>query len=135
MRFPLWLILISHSSTIRTLPLVLLDCVRKNLFSNGFSNFISGVWFFFFIVYSYFYAMGLPISADFTGLLEIVGSAPAFYLLILLVPIVALTPDVVYKAVKTTIRPDIIDRARAKEQGKAILPKFCLFILLFLRSP
>ena len=107
MRFPLWLILV-------------ILCKRKNLFSNVFSNFISGVWFFFFIVYSYFYAMGLPISADFTGLLEIVGSAPAFYLLILLVPIVALTPDVVYKAVKTTIRPDIIDRARAKEQGKAI---------------
>ena len=73
--------------------------------------------------------MGLPISADFTGLLEIVGSAPAFYLLILLVPIVALTPDVVYKAFKTTIRPDIIDRARFKEQGKATLYNFYLNFL------
>ena len=73
--------------------------------------------------------MGLPISADFTGLLEIVGSAPAFYLLILLVPIVALTPDVVYKAVKTTIWPDIIDRARFKEQGKATLHNFYLNFL------
>ena len=83
-------------------------------------NFIAGVWFFFFIVYSYFYAMGLPISADFTGLLEIVGSAPAFYLLMLLVPITALTPDIVYKAVKTTVWPAIIDRFRAKEQGKTM---------------
>ena len=88
------------------------------------SDFISGAWFFFFIVYSYFDAVGLPISADFTGLVEIVGSSPAFYLLILLVPIVALTPDIVYKAVKTTVWPDIIDRARAKEQGKTIFYTF-----------
>ena len=46
------------------------------------------------------------------------GSAPASYLLILLVPITALTPDIVYKAVKTTVWPDIIDRARAEERGK-----------------
>lgn len=46
------------------------------------------------------------------------GSTPASYLLILLVPITALTPDIVYKAVRTTVQPDIIDRARAKEQGK-----------------
>ena len=75
-------------------------------------NFISGVWFFFFIAYSYFCAIGLPISADFTGLVEIVGSAPSSYLLILLVPITALIPDIVYKAIKTTVWPDI-------EQGKA----------------
>ena len=76
------------------------------------------MWFLFFIIYSYFYAIGLPISADFTGLAEIVGSAPASYLLLLLVPITALTPDIVYKAVKTTVWPGIIDRARTKEQGK-----------------
>ena len=82
------------------------------------------MWFLFFIIYSYFYAIGLPISADFTGLVVIVGSAPTFYLLILLVPIIALTPDIVYKAVKTTVWPDIIDRERAKEKGKTIFSTF-----------
>ena len=79
-------------------------------------------WFIFIITHSYSWpVLGFTSDffknlADFSGMIEILGSTPDFYLLIMLVPITALITDVFYKAVKTTVCPDEIDRAIFQEQ-------------------
>ena len=80
--------------------------------------FIAGLWFLYLIVYSYFWSIGLPIGANFAGMVELVGSAPLFYFCMLLAPVAALLTDVVFITVQTTLFPDETDRARAKEKGK-----------------
>ncbi len=77
-----------------------------------------GFWFVFLIVYSFFWPLGLPVAANMAGMINLIVSTPLFWLGILLVPFVALMPDVIYKAIKVTAFTSETDKIRIAEVMK-----------------
>lgn len=59
------------------------------------------IWFVFLVVYSNFWPK-LPIAPDMVAIDQLVFSTGLFWFGLALVPLSALIPDVVYKAVKNT---------------------------------
>ena len=83
--------------------------------------FIAGLWFLYLIIYSYMWPIGLPLGANFAGMVELVGSAPLFYFCMPLGPVAALLTDFVIITVQTTLFPDEVDKARVKEKGTSLV--------------
>ena len=62
------------------------------------------------IFYSYIWLVGNFIAPNMAGMVELVYTTPSFWLGILLVPVIALVPDIMYKSLWTTIRPTEEDK-------------------------
>lgn len=58
---------------------------------------------------------GIKFAPGMAGMIELVFSSPMFYLSILLVPAVAIIPDVTLKCLKTVIRPTVTDCFKFEE--------------------
>ncbi len=62
------------------------------------------------VFYSYVWLVGNLIAPNMAGMVELLYTSPAFWLSILLVPIIALTPDIMFTSLKTTIWPTETDK-------------------------
>ena len=78
-----------------------------------------GIWFIFLVVYSYFWPVGIMLAANMAGMPELVFTTPIFWLCILMVPLVALVPDISYQALKITMKPSETDKVRLAEKVNA----------------
>lgn len=74
-------------------------------------------WFFFLVVYSYFWPLGLNMAANMAGIIEIIAQAPMFWLCMLLVPFLALLPDFCGKILQVTVNPSESDLVKMAEKG------------------
>jgi hypothetical protein len=74
-------------------------------------------WYIFFGVYSYVWVLGIKIGASMAGMIEIVFSSGLFLGSFLLMPVVALTPDLILKSTLMTLTPTLTDDARVKEKN------------------
>ena len=54
-------------------------------------------WFLFLTCYSYVWPIGISLAPNMAGMIELIVDTPSFWLCILLVPIVALIPDILYR--------------------------------------
>jgi hypothetical protein len=61
-------------------------------------------------LYSYVWLVGNFIALNMVGMVELLYTTPAFWLSILLVPIIALVPDIMTTALKTTVWPTKTDK-------------------------
>ena len=75
------------------------------------------IWFFFLVVYSYFWVIGLPLAANMAGMIELIFTTPMFWLSLLLVPLTALLPDIVGKVSYTGIKPSETELVILAEKG------------------
>ena len=75
------------------------------------------LWFLFLVVYSYFWVMGLPLAANMAGIIELIGISPMFWFCMLLVPFLALLPDICGKVGMLTIQPSQADLVKLAEKG------------------
>ena len=79
------------------------------------------IWFLFLIVYSYFWAIPfvpklITAGSAMAGMIELVFSTPASYLCILLIPVIALLPDICFKAAGVSLTPTEADLVRMAEK-------------------
>jgi phospholipid-transporting ATPase len=78
-----------------------------------------GLWFIFLVVYSYFYQLGIPPTpANMVGAATMMYGTPQFWLGLLLVPLTALLPDVIFKSLRVTVFTSETDRIRIAEAMK-----------------
>ena len=81
-------------------------------------------WFFFLVVYSFFWPMGLPLAANMTFMIWLIISSPVFWFMLPMVPLVTLIPDIAYKCSRATVIPTETDKIRSAEIRNADVEPF-----------
>jgi hypothetical protein len=72
-------------------------------------------WYLFISIYSYAWVVGTNLGPEMAGMVEVVFTSPMFYLSVLLVPAIALAPDVILKSLKAVFRPNLTDHHKLQE--------------------
>lgn len=77
------------------------------------------IWNAFLVLYSYCWPVGIKIAPNMAGMVELVYTTPMFWLSILLIPFIALFPDILLMTMRMTFKPSMTDKFRLAERLNA----------------